>query len=168
MPRRVGFSDEKSMPLAHVTLAPIMGLNNHDEGTSTDPARVHRPARPRGHTASLPPCWTPVSSQPVVPTSGKVSPLSSQGWMYPEPQSEREDLIYHEHKPLSKTTPPSERDAVEERVEKGAVSRHADNPLDIAVTRLADLERNVERRYLRNPLGTTIQDRKSTRLNSSH
>ena len=78
MPRRVGFSDEKSMPLAHVTLAPIMGLNNHDEGTSTDPARVHRPARPRGHTASLPPCWTPVSSQPVVPTSGKVSPLSSQ------------------------------------------------------------------------------------------
>lgn len=73
MSRRVGFSDEKSMPLAHVTLAPILGLNNHDEGASTDPAHVHRPARSRGHTASLPPCW-----MPVVPTSGKVSPLSSQ------------------------------------------------------------------------------------------
>lgn len=91
----------------------------------------------------------------------------SQGWTYPDPQSEREDLVYYEHKPLTKHTPTlanagdkDSRDHQEEqRVEKGGVMRHPDNPLDIAVTRLADLERNIERRYLRSPLGTTIQIR---------
>ncbi|XP_028290640.1 bromodomain adjacent to zinc finger domain protein 2B-like isoform X12 [Gouania willdenowi] len=88
-----------------------------------------------------------------------------QGWTYPDPQSEREDLVYYEHKPLTKTTPASDKDSKdsrehpEERGEKGGVIRHLDNPLDIAVTRLADLERNIERRYLRSPLGTTIQIR---------
>lgn len=76
--------------------------------------------------------------------------------------------MYYEHKPLSKSTLSSgsdkdskehPREHPEERGEKGGVVRHPDNPLDIAVTRLADLERNIERRYLRSPLGTTIQIR---------
>lgn len=71
--------------------------------------------------------------------------------------------MYYEHKPPTKSTPASvnsgDKEHPEERVEKGGVMRHPDNPLDIAVTRLADLERNIERRYLRSPLGTTIQIR---------
>uniref|UniRef100_A0AAQ5Z1U9 Bromodomain adjacent to zinc finger domain, 2Ba n=1 Tax=Amphiprion ocellaris TaxID=80972 RepID=A0AAQ5Z1U9_AMPOC len=92
--------------------------------------------------------------------------LQVKGWTYPDPQSEREDLVYYEHKPLTKSTPASasagdkdSKEHPEERGEKGGVMRHPDNPLDIAVTRLADLERNIERRYLRSPLGTTIQIR---------
>ncbi|XP_034076797.1 bromodomain adjacent to zinc finger domain protein 2B isoform X3 [Gymnodraco acuticeps] len=92
--------------------------------------------------------------------------LQVKGWTFMEPQSEREDLVYYEHKPLTKSTAASghagdkdSKDHPEERGEKGRVMRHLDNPLDIAVTRLADLERNVERRYLRSPLGTTIQIR---------
>ncbi|XP_067352190.1 bromodomain adjacent to zinc finger domain protein 2B isoform X7 [Channa argus] len=93
--------------------------------------------------------------------------LQVKGWTYPDPQSEREDLVYYEHKPpTTKSTAGSANGAdkdtkehPEERGEKGGVMRHPDNPLDIAVTRLADLERNIERRYLRSPLGTTIQIR---------
>lgn len=90
--------------------------------------------------------------------------LQVKGWTFSDPQSEREDLVYYEHKPLTKSTPASGSDKdskehPEERAEKGGVVRHPDNPLDIAVTRLADLERNIERRYLRSPLGTTIQIR---------
>uniref|UniRef100_A0A667Y0L0 Bromodomain adjacent to zinc finger domain 2B n=2 Tax=Myripristis murdjan TaxID=586833 RepID=A0A667Y0L0_9TELE len=92
--------------------------------------------------------------------------LQVKGWTYPDPQSEREDLVYYEHKPLTKSAPAAantaDKDSKEhpdERAEKGGVMRHPDNPLDIAVTRLADLERNIERRYLRSPLGTTIQIR---------
>ncbi|XP_028256807.1 bromodomain adjacent to zinc finger domain protein 2B isoform X4 [Parambassis ranga] len=92
--------------------------------------------------------------------------LQVKGWTYPDPQSEREDLVYYEHKPPTKSTPASadkdskdSKEHPEERGEKGGVMRHPDNPLDIAVTRLADLERNIERRYLRSPLGTTIQIR---------
>lgn len=75
--------------------------------------------------------------------------------------------MYYEHKPpTTKSTAASanggDKDSKEhpdERGEKGGLMRHPDNPLDIAVTRLADLERNIERRYLRSPLGTTIQIR---------
>ncbi|XP_036401548.1 bromodomain adjacent to zinc finger domain protein 2B-like isoform X3 [Megalops cyprinoides] len=85
--------------------------------------------------------------------------LQVKGWIYPEPQSEREDLVYHEHKPVTKQGVAGERDAGPERegAESGGVARRVNNPLDIAVTRLADLERNIERRYLKTPLGTTIQ-----------
>uniref|UniRef100_A0A8C4NHL0 Bromodomain adjacent to zinc finger domain, 2Ba n=1 Tax=Dicentrarchus labrax TaxID=13489 RepID=A0A8C4NHL0_DICLA len=81
--------------------------------------------------------------------------LQVKGWTFPDPQSEREDLVYYEHKPPTKSTPAStntgdkeskdSREHPEERGEKGGVTRHPDNPLDIAVTRLADLERNIER-----------------------
>uniref|UniRef100_A0A665WMK8 Bromodomain adjacent to zinc finger domain, 2Ba n=1 Tax=Echeneis naucrates TaxID=173247 RepID=A0A665WMK8_ECHNA len=78
--------------------------------------------------------------------------LQVKGWTYPDPQSEREDLVYYEHKPPTKPTAASahagdkdSKEHPEERGEKGGVMRHPDNPLDIAVTRLADLERNIER-----------------------
>uniref|UniRef100_A0A8C2WRN4 Bromodomain adjacent to zinc finger domain 2B n=1 Tax=Cyclopterus lumpus TaxID=8103 RepID=A0A8C2WRN4_CYCLU len=75
--------------------------------------------------------------------------LQVKGWTFPDPQSEREDLVYYEHKPPTKPTPRSanagDKEHPEERAEKGGVMRHMDNPLDIAVTRLADLERNIER-----------------------
>uniref|UniRef100_A0AAY5ESG8 Bromodomain adjacent to zinc finger domain, 2Ba n=1 Tax=Electrophorus electricus TaxID=8005 RepID=A0AAY5ESG8_ELEEL len=79
------------------------------------------------------------------------------GWVHPEPQSEREDMVYHEHKPLPKPRPGAE--SQEERSSEKGLWRRASNPLDIAVTRLAELERHLERRYLRSPLGTTIQIR---------
>ena len=72
-----------------------------------------------------------------------------QGWMQPEPQSEREDLIYQEHKLLSSPAPENkwQRETSPEKL-PGSVVRRPDNPLDIAVMRLAELEGNIERRYL--------------------
>ncbi|KAM7380595.1 hypothetical protein PAMP_003878 [Pampus punctatissimus] len=72
--------------------------------------------------------------------------LQVKGWMHPEPQSEREDLVYHEHKPFSFSAPEnrSQRETSQGEV-SGSVVRHPNNPLDIAVTRLAELERNIER-----------------------
>ncbi|XP_055253422.1 bromodomain adjacent to zinc finger domain protein 2B isoform X13 [Moschus berezovskii] len=84
--------------------------------------------------------------------------LQVKGWMCPEPASEREDLVYFEHKSFSKLC--KEHDGEfpgEEESSAHALERKIDNPLDIAVTRLADLERNIERRYLKSPLSTTIQ-----------
>nr|XP_046259422.1 bromodomain adjacent to zinc finger domain protein 2B-like isoform X2 [Scatophagus argus] len=72
--------------------------------------------------------------------------LQVKGWMHPEPQSEREDLVYHEHKLFSSSAP--ERKGQSETCQEelpGAVVRRPNNPLDIAVTRLAELERNIER-----------------------
>lgn len=83
--------------------------------------------------------------------------LQVKGWMHPEPQSEREDLLYYEHKPLPKVCPGAE--SHEERGSEKGLRRQPSNPLDIAVMRLAELERHIERRYLRSPLGTTIQIR---------
>ncbi|XP_041432059.1 bromodomain adjacent to zinc finger domain protein 2B isoform X3 [Xenopus laevis] len=84
--------------------------------------------------------------------------LQVKGWMYPEPASEREDLVYYEHKSVSKRHKEhgGER-TTDEGGSSNAIKRKSDNPLDIAVTRLTDLERNIERRYLKSPLSTTIQ-----------
>ena len=48
----------------------------------------------------------------------------SQGWTYPDPQSEREDLVYYEHKPPTKSAAANAGDKdskehPEERGEKG-------------------------------------------------
>ncbi|KAE8581107.1 hypothetical protein XENTR_v10024669 [Xenopus tropicalis] len=82
--------------------------------------------------------------------------LQVKGWMCPEPASEREDLVYYEHKSVSKR---HKEHGGERTTDEGsnAIERKSDNPLDIAVTRLTDLERNIERRYLKSPLSTTIQ-----------
>ncbi|XP_042850448.1 bromodomain adjacent to zinc finger domain protein 2B isoform X16 [Panthera tigris] len=84
--------------------------------------------------------------------------LQVKGWMCPEPASEREDLVYFEHKSFSKLCKEHDGECTgEEESSAHALERKSDNPLDIAVTRLADLERNIERRYLKSPLSTTIQ-----------
>ncbi|XP_025117010.3 bromodomain adjacent to zinc finger domain protein 2B isoform X13 [Bubalus bubalis] len=84
--------------------------------------------------------------------------LQVKGWMCPEPASEREDLVYFEHKSFSKLCKEHDGEFTgEEEGSAHALERKSDNPLDIAVTRLADLERNIERRYLKSPLSTTIQ-----------
>ncbi|XP_045062498.1 bromodomain adjacent to zinc finger domain protein 2B-like isoform X3 [Coregonus clupeaformis] len=74
--------------------------------------------------------------------------LQVKGWMYPEPQSEREELVYHEHKPFTKLLLAGEEQPAGEKEANGGCSlvRRVNNPLDIAVTRLAELERNIERR----------------------
>ncbi|XP_032146350.1 bromodomain adjacent to zinc finger domain protein 2A isoform X4 [Sapajus apella] len=77
-----------------------------------------------------------------------MSDLQIRGWTCPSPDSTREDLAYCEH--LS--------DSQEDITWRGrgreglAPQRKTTNPLDLAVMRLAALEQNVERRYLREPL----------------
>ncbi|XP_018597079.1 bromodomain adjacent to zinc finger domain protein 2B isoform X4 [Scleropages formosus] len=85
--------------------------------------------------------------------------LQVKGWIYPEPQSEREDLVYHEHKPRTQLSMAKDKEGSNEQKESedGNIVRRVNNPLDIAVTRLAELEKNIERRYLKSPLSTTIQ-----------
>ncbi|XP_078537813.1 bromodomain adjacent to zinc finger domain protein 2B isoform X5 [Lissotriton helveticus] len=84
--------------------------------------------------------------------------LQIKGWIYPEPASEREDLVYYEHKSINKSHMELEgQHSIEEGANVCALERRSDNPLDIAVTRLTELERNIERRYLKSPLSTTIQ-----------
>ncbi|XP_052038489.1 bromodomain adjacent to zinc finger domain protein 2B isoform X4 [Apodemus sylvaticus] len=84
--------------------------------------------------------------------------LQVKGWMCPEPASEREDLVYFEHKSFTKLFKEHDGELTgDEEHSAHALARKSDNPLDIAVTRLADLERNIERRYLKSPLSTTIQ-----------
>uniref|UniRef100_A0A673ZSV6 Bromodomain adjacent to zinc finger domain 2B n=1 Tax=Salmo trutta TaxID=8032 RepID=A0A673ZSV6_SALTR len=75
--------------------------------------------------------------------------LQVKSWMYAEPQSERGDLVYHEHKPFAKLLPAGEEQPAGEKERASgdnSLVRHVNNPLDIAVTRLAELERNIERR----------------------
>ncbi|XP_030708538.2 bromodomain adjacent to zinc finger domain protein 2B isoform X11 [Globicephala melas] len=73
--------------------------------------------------------------------------LQVKGWMCPEPASEREDLVYFEHKSFSKLCKEHDGEFTgEEESSAHALERKSDNPLDIAVTRLADLEWNIERR----------------------
>lgn len=70
--------------------------------------------------------------------------------MHPEPQSNREDLVYHEHKIFScpALDNKGQREANPGET-SGSVERRPNNPLDIAVIRLTELERNIERRYQR-------------------
>ncbi|NXX42543.1 BAZ2B protein, partial [Tricholaema leucomelas] len=84
--------------------------------------------------------------------------LQVKGWLCPEPASERDDLVYREHKSLTRLHKKHDGDcAGGGEGSASSLERKSDNPLDIAVTRLADLERNIERRYLKSPLSTTIQ-----------
>ncbi|KAM9550439.1 bromodomain adjacent to zinc finger domain protein 2B isoform 3-T3 [Guaruba guarouba] len=84
--------------------------------------------------------------------------LQVKGWLCPEPASERDDLVYREHKSITRLHKKHDGDcAGGGEGSTSSLERKSDNPLDIAVTRLADLERNIERRYLKSPLSTTIQ-----------
>nr|XP_015199916.1 PREDICTED: bromodomain adjacent to zinc finger domain protein 2A [Lepisosteus oculatus] len=70
-----------------------------------------------------------------------------QGWTLPELDSTREDLQYHEHK-----VDPADDWIIKTKKEWSDFLRLGTNPLDVAVLRLAALERNIERRYLKEPL----------------
>ncbi|NXG22732.1 BAZ2B protein, partial [Grallaria varia] len=84
--------------------------------------------------------------------------LQVKGWLCPEPASERDDLVYRDPKSITRLHKKHDGDcAGGGEGSASSVERRSDNPLDIAVTRLADLERNIERRYLKSPLSTTIQ-----------
>eukprot|EP00076_Gallus_gallus_P023728 XP_015145631.1 bromodomain adjacent to zinc finger domain protein 2B isoform X15 [Gallus gallus] len=73
--------------------------------------------------------------------------LQVKGWLCPEPASEREDLVYHEHKSIIRLHKKYDGDSAGGgEGSTSSLERKNDNPLDIAVTRLADLERNIERR----------------------
>ncbi|XP_052531890.1 bromodomain adjacent to zinc finger domain protein 2B isoform X12 [Tympanuchus pallidicinctus] len=73
--------------------------------------------------------------------------LQVKGWLCPEPASEREDLVYHEHKSIVRLHKKHDGDSAGGgEGSTSSLERKSDNPLDIAVTRLADLERNIERR----------------------
>ncbi|XP_068263629.1 bromodomain adjacent to zinc finger domain protein 2B isoform X6 [Nyctibius grandis] len=73
--------------------------------------------------------------------------LQVKGWLCPEPASERDDLVYHEHKSVTRLHTKHDGDcAGGGEGNTSSLERKSDNPLDIAVTRLADLERNIERR----------------------
>lgn len=65
----------------------------------------------------------------------------------PELDSTREDLQYYEHE-----VDPKDDWMVKTKKEWSDLLRVPSNPLDLAVLRLTNLERNVERRYLKEPL----------------
>ncbi|KAM9284371.1 bromodomain adjacent to zinc finger domain protein 2B isoform 9-T10 [Cariama cristata] len=72
--------------------------------------------------------------------------LQVKGWLCPEPASERDDLVYREHKSITRLHKKHDGDcAGGGEGNTSSLERKNDNPLDIAVTRLADLERNIER-----------------------
>uniref|UniRef100_H3BH80 Bromodomain adjacent to zinc finger domain 2A n=1 Tax=Latimeria chalumnae TaxID=7897 RepID=H3BH80_LATCH len=73
--------------------------------------------------------------------------LQLRGWTCPDPDSTREDLDYLEHKldPMEDGTMKSKKDST-------YIPRIGTNPLDLAVMRLAALESNIEKRYLKEPL----------------
>ncbi|KAI5932853.1 Bromodomain adjacent to zinc finger domain protein 2B [Manis javanica] len=107
--------------------------------------QLFSPSRPLSHLR-LPQALLGSSAQnPVGLNPFALSPL--QGWIYPEPASEREDLVYFEHKSFSKLCKEHDGEFTgEEESSVHALERKSDSPLDIAVTRLAELERNIERR----------------------
>ncbi|XP_066046627.1 bromodomain adjacent to zinc finger domain protein 2B isoform X11 [Chamaea fasciata] len=73
--------------------------------------------------------------------------LQVKGWLCPEPASERDDLVYREHKSITRLHKKHDGDSAGGgEGSASCLERRSDNPLDIAVTRLADLERNIERR----------------------
>ncbi|XP_041858352.1 bromodomain adjacent to zinc finger domain protein 2B isoform X2 [Melanotaenia boesemani] len=71
--------------------------------------------------------------------------LQVKGWMPPEPQSDSKNLVYHEHKLSSLLTLENKGQKETSQEEfQGSVVRRPNNPLDIAVSRLLELERNIE------------------------
>lgn len=70
-----------------------------------------------------------------------------QPYTIPDPDSTRDDLQYYEH-----DADPRDDWIVRTKKEWSGLPRIATHPLDLGVLRLANLERNIERRYLKEPL----------------
>uniref|UniRef100_A0AAY4CYT1 Bromodomain adjacent to zinc finger domain protein 2A n=1 Tax=Denticeps clupeoides TaxID=299321 RepID=A0AAY4CYT1_9TELE len=73
--------------------------------------------------------------------------LQLKVYTLPEPDSTRQDLEFYEHE-----VDPRDDWIVKTKKEWSDMLRIPNNPLDLAVLRLANLERNIERRYLKEPL----------------
>ncbi|KAM3607451.1 uncharacterized protein V6R79_008004 [Siganus canaliculatus] len=93
------------------------------------------------------------------------SGLQVKGWTHEDPQSEREDLVYHEHKFLSSSSP--EKKGQKEASQEEAITRLHNNPLDIAVERLTALERNIERSEEDAPSGMKLWRKALSEVRSS-
>lgn len=70
-----------------------------------------------------------------------------QSYTVPDPDSTRGDLQYYEH-----DTDPRDDWIIRTKKEWSGLPRIPTHPLDLAVLRLANLERNIERKYLKEPL----------------
>lgn len=73
--------------------------------------------------------------------------LQLKMYTIPEPDSTRDDLQYYEHE-----VDPRDDWIVKIKKEWSDLLRVPSNPLDLGVLRLTNLERNIERRYLKDPL----------------
>ncbi|KAM9829304.1 bromodomain adjacent to zinc finger domain protein 2A isoform X6 [Syngnathus typhle] len=82
-----------------------------------------------------------------VESSTEAPAVEFQPYTIPERDSTRTDLQYYEH-----DTDPRDDWIVRTKKEWSGLPRIATHPLDLAVLRLANLERNIERRYLKEPL----------------
>ncbi|XP_049611848.1 bromodomain adjacent to zinc finger domain protein 2A isoform X3 [Syngnathus scovelli] len=80
-------------------------------------------------------------------SSTEAPAVEFQPYTIPERDSTRTDLQYYEH-----DTDPRDDWIVRTKKEWSGLPRIATHPLDLAVLRLANLERNIERRYLKEPL----------------
>lgn len=80
--------------------------------------------------------------------SNQETPMAEfQPYTIPDPDSTRDDLQYYEH-----DADPRDDWIVRTKKEWSGLPRIATHPLDLGVLRLANLERNIERRYLKEPL----------------
>ncbi|XP_074536838.1 bromodomain adjacent to zinc finger domain protein 2A isoform X2 [Halichoeres trimaculatus] len=79
--------------------------------------------------------------------NGETPMAEFQPYTLPDPDSTRDDLQYYEH-----DADPSDDWIVRTKKEWSGLPRIATHPVDLAVLRLANLERNIERRYLKEPL----------------
>lgn len=89
----------------------------------------------------------PQSAMNDAETSTDAPMAEFQPYTIPDPDSTRDDLQYYEH-----DTDPRDDWIVRTKKEWSGLPRIATHPLDLGVLRLANLERNIERRYLKEPL----------------
>uniref|UniRef100_A0A3Q0QPW5 WHIM2 domain-containing protein n=1 Tax=Amphilophus citrinellus TaxID=61819 RepID=A0A3Q0QPW5_AMPCI len=103
------------------------------------PWQVQEKAMETDHSALQ---WVEDLEQRVIAADLHLKPYT-----IPDPDSTRDDLQYYEH-----DTDPRDDWIVRTKKEWSGLPRIATHPLDLAVLRLANLERNIERRYLKEPL----------------
>ncbi|KAF7664391.1 hypothetical protein LDENG_00178320 [Lucifuga dentata] len=89
----------------------------------------------------------PQSTKNDIESNIEIPVAEFQPYTIPEPDSTRDDLQYYEH-----DADPRDDWIVRTKKEWSGLPRIATHPLDLAVLRLANLERNIERRYLKEPL----------------
>uniref|UniRef100_A0A8B9H276 Bromodomain adjacent to zinc finger domain, 2A n=1 Tax=Astyanax mexicanus TaxID=7994 RepID=A0A8B9H276_ASTMX len=89
----------------------------------------------------------PPNGQSDTESAADASTAGFQMYTIPEPDSTRDDLQYYEHE-----ADPRDDWMVKIKKEWSDLLRVPSNPLDLGVLRLTNLERNIERRYLKDPL----------------